>query len=137
MYLLYYYCPVNLISNVGLDFYRFIVEKSLHQKQLHGIDALAIFSNLLSQFYENSRKTSVKIELIFLDSKDAIDYSTNVINTLLHHRKINKDLQHDIKLINTITKAIGIVWEQYPIKEKYDAFQSNLNCTDLLLVKKV
>jgi hypothetical protein len=97
------------------------VEKSSHRKQLHNIDGLAIFSSLVSQFYENSRKNSVKIESIFLDQKDAIDYSINVIDTLLHHRlnlKINKDLNHDIKLINTITKAIGVVWEQYITKEK-------------------
>lgn len=117
MYLLYYYCPVNLISTVGLEFYRFVVEKYLRQKQANDIDGLAVFSSLISQFYENS----VKIEPIFLDQKDAIDYSINVIDTLLHHRvniRIAKDLNHDIKLINTITKAIGIVWEQYSTKEK-------------------
>jgi hypothetical protein len=108
---------VNLISTVGLEFYRFVVEKYLRQKQANDIDGLAVFSSLISQFYENS----VKIEPIFLDQKDAIDYSINVIDTLLHHRvniRITKDLNHDIKLINTITKAIGIVWEQYSTKEK-------------------
>ncbi len=118
MHLLYCYCPVNLISIVGLEFYRFVVEKSLHHKQqLHDIDTLAVFSSLISQFYENS----VKIESIFLDSKHAIDYSINIIDTLLDHRlnlKINKDLNHDIKSINTITKSIGIIWEQYSTKEK-------------------
>jgi len=85
------------------------------------IDCLAAFSTLIYQFYENITKNLMTTELIFRNQNDAIDYSIYVIDTLLHHHlkiKINKDFIYDIKLINTITKAIGAVWEQYLTKEK-------------------
>ena len=46
-----------------------------------------------------------------------MDYSTSVIDTLLHHRlklKITKNLLYDVKLINTILKVIDVVWQQDP-----------------------
>ncbi|CAF3472259.1 unnamed protein product [Rotaria sp. Silwood1] len=121
--LLYYYCPLNLISNVGLEFYRFVVDtyfiKYLRQIS-YDIDWLAAFSTLLYQFYENTTKHLSSIEFIFTNQKDAIDYSIYVIDTLLHHHlkiKFAKDLSYDLKLINIIIKTITVVWKQNPSTE--------------------
>lgn len=122
--LLYYYCPLDLIPTVGIQFYRFVMEnyliKYLSQKP-NDIDWIAVFSTLIYQFYENTIKNQMNSELIFSNEKDASDYSIYVIDILLHHHlkiKITKDFMHDIKLINSITKAIGAVWQQYSTKEK-------------------
>lgn len=119
--LLYYYCPIDLSHTVGLDFYRFVMEnyliKYLRQKS-NDIDWIAVFSTLIYQFYENTTKNQITTELIFINQKDAIDYSIYVIDILLYHHLKIKDFMHDIKLINTIVKAIGAVWEQYSTKEK-------------------
>jgi len=60
--------------------------------------------------------------LIFTNQKDAIDYSIYVIDTFLHHHHLKtkpaKDFIYDMKLIHTITKAVGAVWEQNYIHEK-------------------
>ncbi len=117
---MYYYCPSSLISTVGREFYRFVVDtyflKYLRQTS-RDIDWLAAFSTLIFQFYENTSKNLSPIEFIFIDQKDAFDYSVYVIDTLLHHHlkiKIAKDFIYDLKLINTIIKAIAAVWEQNP-----------------------
>ncbi len=92
------------------------------------IDWIAAFSTLIYQFYENTTKHPATAELIFTNPKDAIDYCVYIIDTLLHHHlkiKVNKDLIYDVKLINTITKAIGAVWEQYPTREKFDLITLN------------
>jgi len=123
--LLYYYCPIDLISNVGLEFYRFVIEnyfmKYLYQI-IDNIDCLAAFSILIYQFYENRIKNLMPIvESIFINQKHAIDYSIYVIDIFLYyHLKIknNDELNHDIKLINIIIKAIGAVWEQNSTQEK-------------------
>jgi hypothetical protein len=118
--LLYYYCPIDLISTVGLEFYRFVSEY-LRQRLNNNIDCLAAFSILIYQFYENIIKNFMPIESIFINQKDAIDYSIYVIDTFLYYNlniKNNDDLIHDIKLINIIIKTIGIVWEQNSTQEK-------------------
>ncbi|CAF2533977.1 unnamed protein product [Rotaria sp. Silwood2] len=121
--LLYYYCPLNFISNIGLEFYRFVVDtyfiKYLRQIP-YDIDWLAAFSTLLYQFYENTTKNLLSTEFIFTNQKDAIDYSIYVIDTLLHHHlkiKLTKDLIYDLKLINIIIKTITVVWKQNPSTE--------------------
>ncbi|CAF1149694.1 unnamed protein product [Rotaria sordida] len=121
--LLYYYCPLNFISNIGLEFYRFVVDtyfiKYLHQIS-YDIDWLAAFSTLLYQFYENTTKNFLSKEFIFTNQKDSIDYSIYVINTLLHHHlnvKSSKDFIYDLKLINIIIKTITVVWKQNPSTE--------------------
>jgi hypothetical protein len=114
---LYYYCPLDLISTVGLEFYRFVVDNYLIKylsQTSHGIDWLAEFSTLLYQFSENTTKT----QLIFTNEKDAIDYSIYVIDTLLHHHLKTKDLIYDLKLINKIVITIKAVWEQNHSQEK-------------------
>ncbi|CAF1248353.1 unnamed protein product [Adineta steineri] len=121
--LLYYYCPSNLISTIGLDFYRFVVDTHFLKylcQTTRDIDWLAVFSTLIYQFYENTTKYLLSTEYIFQNQKDSIDYSIYVIDTLLHHHlkiKILKDFIYDVKLINTIIKAITAVWEQNPSSE--------------------
>ncbi|UJR22109.1 hypothetical protein I4U23_025174 [Adineta vaga] len=101
-----------------LEFYRFVLE-SYCLRYLHvipnDIEWFAIFSALINEFYENSRKYLVSNEFIFKNQKDAIDYSLYAINTLIHHQVNSKnsiDLKHDLILTDTISKAIGFVWEQ-------------------------
>ncbi|CAF3230153.1 unnamed protein product [Rotaria socialis] len=122
--LLYYYCPLNLIATVGLEFYRFVINtyfvKYLHHPP-YDIDWLAAFSILLYQFYENTTKNLTSSEFIFTNQKDAINYSLHVIDTFLHHQlkiKPNKDLIYDLKLISIIIKTINIVWKQDPSTDK-------------------
>lgn len=101
--ILYGVCPRNLLPNVGMDFYRLIVENYLKDKSKN-LDSLAIFSNLLYQFHENHNKIA-----IFIDQKQAMDYSMDVIDALLQH-----DL--NITMVEMISKTIGIVWEQTSIE---------------------
>ena len=82
------------------------------RQRMKDIDELAAFSSLIYQFYENTTKNSMKMELIFIDQKDAIDYSIHIIDTLLSHC-LNIKINQDLKLITIIAKAIGAVWEQY------------------------
>ena len=111
---------MDFISTTGLKFYRFVVDNYLI-KYLYRIayDAewLSVFSTLICQFHENTTKNHLSTEFIFANEKDAIDYSMRVIDTLLHYHlklKINHDLVYDLKLINTIIKAICVVWQQDP-----------------------
>ena len=108
---LYGYCPRNLVGNVAVDFYRFVVENYLREKSID-LDGLAVFSSLVDQFYQNNDKTAV-----LTDQEQAIEYSHRVIDTLLQHHS-NGKINSDLKLIETITKTIAIVWEQTSAKEK-------------------
>ena len=101
--ILYGVCPKSLLNNVGLDFYRFVMENYLKEKSKN-LESLAIFSSLIYQFHENNNKIA-----IFIDQKQAIDYSMDVIDTLLQH-----DL--NVTMVEMITKTIAIVWEQTSIE---------------------
>jgi hypothetical protein len=125
--LLYFYCPLPLIANVGRRFYRFVVDTHLSpymRRSSPDIDWLSAFSTLLNHFYENTTKHFVVCqsnESIFIDIQDAFDYSTLVIDTLLHHYlpvHVVKGLVYDLKLIDIIVKVIGHVWQQTPNSDR-------------------